>query len=184
MTKKLSELFNLPPNDDNGEESSEQLLPKEPSPFPPLDSIIDPNDINEITTNAISNLEKIEAALPQIRGLEAADSELDDLASLAVNSYKDLMDLGQQVDSRFSSEIFAVGSTMLGHAITAKTAKINKKLKTIELQLKKAALDQKSTEKSKEVESTPIGNGRLLDRNELLRMMSENRGNNSSSKDK
>jgi len=61
---------------------------------------------------------------------------MDGLADLATSSYKDLMDLGMQVDSRFSSEIFNVAGTMLGHAIIAKTAKLNKKLKMIELQLK------------------------------------------------
>jgi hypothetical protein len=41
------------------------------------------------------------------------------------------MDLGFQVESRFSSEIFNSASSMLGHAITAKTAKINKKDKPL-----------------------------------------------------
>jgi hypothetical protein len=58
---------------------------------------------------------------------------MDDLAELATNSYKDLMDLGMQVEARFSSEIFNSAGTMLGHAITAKTAKINKKLKMLDL---------------------------------------------------
>jgi hypothetical protein len=61
---------------------------------------------------------------------------------------------------------------MLGHAITAKTAKMNKKLKMIELQLKKAALDHKMTEKTEEIENTPLGEGQVLDRNELLRILS------------
>jgi hypothetical protein len=77
-----------------------------------------------------------------------------------------------QVDSRFSSEIFNVASSMLGHAITAKTAKINKKLKMLDLQLKKAALDQKAASKTEEIESTPLGEGKSLDRNELLKMLS------------
>ena len=42
------------------------------------------------------------------------------------------------VDSRWASDIFGVASTMLGHAITAKTAKLNKKLKMVDLQLKKS----------------------------------------------
>ena len=98
-------------------------------------------------------------------------SELDELADLATTSYKDLMDLGLQVEARFSSEIFNSAGSMLGHAITAKTAKINKKIKMIELQLKKAALDQKAALKDQEVESIPLGEGKALDRNELLRML-------------
>jgi len=119
--------------------------------------------------NALDTLEKIENALPQVRGLEASDIEMDELANLATSSYKDLFDLGMQVDSRFASEIFNSASSMLGHAITAKTAKLNKKLKMIDLQLKKAQLDQKIASSTKEIEATPVGEGSLLDRNEILK---------------
>ncbi len=87
--------------------------------------------------NALSELDKVQAALPQVRGLEASDQEMDDLAIKASKSFDDLMDLGMNVDSRWASDIFGVASTMLGHAITAKTAKLNKKLKMVDLQLKK-----------------------------------------------
>jgi hypothetical protein len=154
MTKKLEELFNLA----SDEENTEVELPPE---------------TQEITQTALNNLEKIETALPQVRGLEVADVEMDELANLAQASYKDLMDLGMQVDSRFSSEIFGVASNMLGHAITAKTAKVQKKLKMIELQLKKAALDAKNSDKDKEIVATPLGKGQVLDRNEILKMFTD-----------
>lgn len=153
MTKKLTELFDLPEDDQRG-----LSLPV-------------PDNAEEITTEAYDNLQKIENALPQVKGLEAADTEMDELAALATNSYKDLVDLGMQVDSRYASEIFNAASSMLGHAITAKTAKINKKLKMLDLQLKKAQLDQKVASKTEEVENTPLGEGKALDRNELLKML-------------
>ncbi len=151
MTKKLEELFNLA----SAEEPELELPP----------------DTQEVTETALNNLEKIENALPQVRGLESADVEMDELANLAQNSYKDLMDLGMQVDSRFSREIFGVAGTMLGHAITAKTAKVSKKLKMIELQLKKASLDQKQASKEEKIEATPLGQGKALDRNEILKAL-------------
>ena len=153
MTKRLEELFELPQNE--------------------IDNLSRPIPENAdlVTTTALDNLTKIEEALPQVRGLEAADGEMDELASMATNSYKDLMDLGMQVDSRFASEIFNSASSMLGHAITAKTAKLNKKLKMIELQLKKATLDQKVASKEEQIEATPMGEGKSLDRNELLKML-------------
>jgi hypothetical protein len=154
MTKKLNELFELP------EDDNDMGL-----------TIPIPNNAQGITTDAMNNLEKIENALPQVRGLEAADGEMDELAALATNSYKDLVDLGMQVDSRFASEIFNAASSMLGHAITAKTAKINKKLKMLDLQLKKAQLDQKVASKEEQIEATPLGEGKSLDRNELLKML-------------
>jgi membrane-associated HD superfamily phosphohydrolase len=160
MTKKLSELFELP---EDSELTDNDLL----------EPVLDRSQ--EITQTALTNLEKIDAALPQVRGLEAADFELDELAELATNSFKDLQELGMQVESRFSSEIFSAAGTMLGHAITAKTAKINKKLKQLDLQLKKAALDQKQQTKTEEVENTPLGEGKALDRNELLKLYTKDK---------
>jgi hypothetical protein len=57
---------------------------------------------------------------------------------------------------------------MLGHAITAKTAKMNKKLKMIQLQMQKAKLDQ-----SMGNEESPIATaqGRILNRNDLLKTL-------------
>jgi hypothetical protein len=153
MTKKLEELFELASSEDN-----DLTVPL-------------PETTKEVTESALSNLDKIENALPQVKGLEAADEEMDELADLAKNSYKDLVDLGMQVESRFSSEIFNAASSFLGHAITAKTAKINKKLKMLDLQLKKAQLDQKTQSKTEQIETTPLGEGQSLDRNELLKLL-------------
>jgi len=164
MTKKLEELFELPVEDDRVNEE-----------------IIENKEVAIITQETYSTLEKIDNALPQVRGLEASDTEMDELANLATSSYKDLMDLGMQVDSRFASEIFNSAGTMLGHAITAKTAKINKKLKMLDLQLKKANLDQKISEKVTEIENIPSGEGSLLDRNEILKTILANKNQ---SKDK
>jgi hypothetical protein len=154
MTKKLSELFDLP--EDEAEVNSQ---------------LIEKAEADVVTQEAYDTLTKIENALPQVRGLDANDSEMDELAKMATDSYKDLIDLGMQVDSRFASEIFNVAGTMLGHAITAKTAKINKKLKMLDLQLKKAALDHKIAGKTEEIENTPMGEGSLVDRNELLKQI-------------
>lgn len=159
MTKKLEELFELASSDDN------DLT----TPLPEV--------TEEVTETALSTLDKIEAALPQVKGLEAADNEMDELAEMATASYKDLMDLGMQVESRFSSEIFNSASSMLGHAITAKTAKINKKLKMLDLQMKKAQLDAKNAAKNEEIEATPLGQGQSLDRNELLKMFNTKNNN-------
>ena len=89
---------------------------------------------------------------------------MDDLAQRAKESFDDLMNLGMQVDSRYASEIFAVASTMLGHAITAKTAKMNKKLRMIDMQMKKVKLDREGGQEA----ALPVGQGHVLDRNELL----------------
>jgi len=155
MTRKLETLFDLP-------ESSEST---------DTDTTEEKTDTVETHQTALSELDtaidKVEQALPAVRGLDSSDQELDDLADLAKQSFQDLSDLGMQVDSRYASEIFSVAGNMLGHAITAKNAKLNKKLKMIELQLRKAKLDQDSGNQTE----LPTATGTVLDRNELLRRL-------------
>jgi len=77
------------------------------------------------------------------------------------------MDLGMNVDSRYSGRIFEVAGGMLKNAIDAKAAKIDKKLKMIELQLKKQALDQKGNNADESI--TVQGEGVIVtDRNSLI----------------
>ena len=149
MTKRLEELFQF-----------DQLEPINETDTPPLSV--------EQTRAAIvaidTNIDKIDSALPAVRDLDTSDQELDELADLAKQSYQDLSDLGMQVESRFAAELFAVAGTMLGHALTAKTTKMNKKLKMIDLQLKKLRLDQQTPQD----EHMPTAEGHILIRNDLL----------------
>lgn len=147
MTKKLEDIFGFPPAEDAEE-------------FAPVATKENIPALNE----SLAQLDKIELALPAVRGLESSDGEMDELAAKAAKEFDNLMDLGMQVDSRYASEIFNVASQMLGHAITAKNAKINKKLKIIELQLKKAKLDIDTGSDN----NLPTAEGHVLDRNELL----------------
>ena len=134
----------------------------------------------QMTPDTLAAIEKVDAALTQVRGLEASDAELDELGGLAKDAFNNLMDLGMQVDSRFASEIFNSAGTMLGHAISAKTSKVNKKLKMIDLQLKKAELDRKiavqatKNEQAGIGETTELGTGSVVDRNELIKMILNN----------
>ena len=170
MTKKLEELFDLPSsdNDQDADPATEPALPTTRETLQALDEAID----------------KVDAALPAVRGLDATDQDLDELADLAKGSYKDLIDLGMQVDSRFASEIFGVASNMLGHAITAKTAKLDKKLKMIDLQMKKLRLAQQqqiSDNKNAEAGTGPAvqtGTGIVLSRNDLLERLLGRRDQN------
>ena len=116
-------------------------------------------------------IDKIDAALPTVRDLEASDNEMDELAKLATEKFQDLMDLGMSVDSRFSGTIFQTAGTLLGHEITAKQAKLDKKLRMVDLQLKKAALDlraAKALAEEKPGEGAVDGEGTVLDRNAII----------------
>jgi hypothetical protein len=154
MTKRLEELFGF----DQLEQTEAGLETETLTSDETRTAIIQLDD----------TLDKIDAALPAIRDLDSSDRELDEIANLAKESFENLSDLGMNVDSRFSAELFAVASTMLGHALTAKTTKLNKKLKMIDLQLKKLKLDQDSSKHSNDLDNIPTAEGQLLTRNDLL----------------
>ena len=131
MTKKLEDLLNLP--------DSKEIIKKDTQKEKSVSVI---NDQKE-TIRDISEMDKIASALPQVKGLgEMADSELNDIADRALSSYEDLMDLGMNVESRYSGRVFEVAGGLLKTSLDAKTAKLDKKLKMIELQLKKQKMDQ------------------------------------------
>jgi hypothetical protein len=152
MTKKLEDLLDLPPT---------------------VDTVIKPTtvDANPIPTinieDKLEEFDKISAALPRVKGLgDISDAEFDELAAKAEQAYDDLMDLGMNVEARYGSRMFEVAASMLTAAITAKSAKIDKKLKMIDLQIKKLAVDKKHGNENNE---TVNGEGYILtDRNSIL----------------
>ena len=92
----------------------------------PTEPVAEP-DIKELQ-EVMEGIDKIEQALPMVKNLETADREMDHLAQLAEDKFQELMDLGMSVEPRFSGTILQTAGTLLGHAIAAKQAKIDKKL--------------------------------------------------------
>ena len=151
MTKKLQEVFNLP---------QEEIVEPEMEANVAEQPVINLQD-------KLEEFDKIAAALPRVQGLgDMADAELDALANKAEQAYDDLMDLGMQVDARYGARMFEVAAQMMNAAIVAKTNKIDKKLKMVDLQLKKLAIDRKANKDG----AAPIeGEGYILtDRNSIL----------------
>ncbi len=155
MTKKLEELFNL-------ENPAEK-------PVEPAEPVKEHQEVRSLD-DSYKAVAEITKGLPQIRELdELNDNELDQLAKKAEDAYDDLMDLGMNVEVRYSGRIFEVAGTMLKNAIDAKSAKIEKKLKAVDLQLKKYKIDKDNNEDPNDVIN---GQGYIItDRNELLKKL-------------
>ena len=150
MTKKLEDLLNLPDSKQIVEESKKEKQ----------DTAV---QTQEETVRDIAEFDKIASALPAVKGLgEMADKELNEVADKAMTAYEDLMDLGMNVESRYSGRVFEVAGGMLKTSLDAKVAK---KLKMIELQLKKEKLDKDGGPEGDIVQ----GEGYVVtDRNSLL----------------
>lgn len=131
MTRRLEQILNIDLKD-------EKVIPSESIPIPTP-------TIN--LQEKLEEFDKISSALPRVTGLgDMSDSELDGLSKKAEQAYDDLMDLGMNVEARYGARMFEVAASMMGQAIAAKSAKIDKKLKMVDLQLKKLAIDKKHGE--------------------------------------
>jgi hypothetical protein len=168
MTKKLEDILNLPnvkeefkKVDKKEKENANNTISKSKN--------LDP-ETHKNLQKSYAEFDKIAASLPQVKGLgDLSDLELDKLAVEAEESYKNLMDLGMNVDSRYSGRIFYFFCTMLRNAIDAKGSKIDKKLKMVELQLKKLKIDKTGKDDLGPVEES---DGFVIsDRNELMKKL-------------
>jgi copper chaperone CopZ len=161
MTRKLEQEFNLPSMEELKELSQQDVVDvglEEPKQVPA--------EI-EVTT-AITNAEKIDSALPQVNGVEKHDVDMEDIATKAIDSYEELMSLGMNVQDAHAGRIFETAGKMLQIAMDSKNAKVDKKLRMIDLQIRKLRLDA--------MEGTNTGDSdgsQVMDRNQLLQFLNK-----------
>ena len=169
MTKKLEDILNLPNIKEEFKKVDKKEKENQAKQANGVQKNVDPKTAKNLE-KTYAEFDKIAASLPQVKGLgELSDLELDKLAVEAEESYKNLMDLGMNVDSRYSGRIFEVASTMLRNAIDAKGSKIDKKLKMVELQLKKLKIDKTGGNDTGPIEES---DGFVIsDRNELMKKL-------------
>jgi hypothetical protein len=158
MTKKLEELLNLPEHKETVKELEKEIKTQTKA----LAS-------QEEMERTLKDFDKIAFSLPMVEGLgTTSDREFDELADKATKAYEDLMDLGMNVEARYSSKLFEVAANMLKNAVDAKAAKIDKKLKIVDLQLKKLKIDQDARGKNDDDHVLDATDYVISDRNSLL----------------
>jgi len=160
MTKSLEETFNLPP-------IKEALQVKELTveELNPIAEISEENEPAQLI-KALTVAEKIDHALTMVDDLDNNDSEMDEIAKEALEAYAELKDLAMNMSDAHSGRMMEVAASMLKTSLDAKEAKINRKLKTIDLQLKKMRMDRLAGSGGRDSEDDE---GVEFDRNELLR---------------
>ena len=172
MTKKLEEVFGFPPieeataSDHTQPEVSEEIQQQ-------LD----------VATATIDMANRVDIALPTVTDMATAERELDKLANTAQEQSERLMDLGFNVDDRNADDrnagkIFEVAAQLLKTAVDAKTAKIDKKLKMVELQLRKARMDkeEKNSDSGNVLDATE--GGLMGNRNDIVQAILKSVGHN------
>lgn len=156
MATSMETFFNLPPltqdeiNEEQPQKTKEELM-------------IEAKEIYSALTTA----EKVNIALPTVVGLDTHDTEMDDIAKKAIQTFEDLIVLGGNVPDLHAGKIFEVAGQMLKTALEAKNAKAERKLKMIDLQLKKVRAEQIDLDQGNGDRKN--SNGGEFDRNELLK---------------
>ncbi len=175
MSKKIEEVFNM-------------SSPETPAHTTEAETGFDLESMQQ----ALETADKIDQALPAVRDLESLDKDMDDYAQQAMTAFQDLMDLGQNVEDRHAAPVFDSASKMMTNAITAKTAKMDKKLKMIEMQMRKRKLDLEEKKVEMQIaklNDTPVDGGPIegaaeeFDRSSLINdIMAKVKENNNSDK--
>jgi len=163
MTKKLEDLFNIGPVDD---ESETELVE---SDFD--DDIVEVDAETEIMeiTEAMEISNRINSALAEVRGMEEHDGEMDEIAQKALDNFDQLMSLGMNLTDMAAGPVFGSATQMLKVALDARDSKVNRKLKQVDMMIKKANLDhRKDTAKGGDAQEVQPN---VYDRNELLKML-------------
>ncbi len=117
--------------------------------------------------SSLSTAEKVDFALPTVVGLDSHDDEMDSIAAKAVRTFEDLISLGSNVPDMHAGKIYEVAGQMLKTALEAKNAKADKKLRMIELQLKKVRAEQIDLDQGNGERRSATGVE--FDRNDLLK---------------
>ncbi len=160
MTKQLEEFFNLSPLEDE--------TPEPPKPTKE-EIMLEAKSVY----SALSTAEKVDHALPTVVGLESHDQDMDHISGRALKTFEDLISLGNNVPDMHAGKIYEVAGQMLKTALDANNSKADRKMRMIELQLKKMRIEQIDIEMGNTAK--PGNNGTEFDRNELLKHIISNR---------
>jgi hypothetical protein len=163
MTKKLEEVFGLPPME-------EAIAAQEEVEVVP--TIEETKQEIQVVSHGLTVAEKINTAFKEIKGLEDHAIEMDDISEKALDSYTQLMQLGMNVSDMAAGKVFSEASNMLKIALEAKDTKTKAKLMQLDLMLKKARLDKTKNQNGGDDGFNEDGNStHVYDRNELLKIM-------------
>lgn len=163
ITKRLEDFFNLSPSVNDTDDTEEVIVVSKTR-----EELL--SEATEICS-ALSTSEKVNYALPVVVGLDTHDNEMDSIADKAIKTFDDLISLGGNVADLHAGKIYEVAGQMLKTALDARNAKADKKLKMIELQLKKVRAEQIDLDQGNG--DRRHLNGGEFDRNELLKFIVE-----------
>jgi hypothetical protein len=165
MTKKLEELFNI-----HSMEDAPDTELVEPDFDDDVEEVIEVDTETEIMeiSEAMELATRINSALAEVRGMEEHDGEMDEIAQKALDNFDQLMSLGMNLTDMAAGPVFSSATQMLKVALEARDSKVSRKLKQVDMMIKKANLDHRKDTSSGNTQQVQPN---VYDRNELLKML-------------
>lgn len=161
MTRRLEEELGLPHMDDE-----------------PIIDIAQHEEQSAELLESLTTAEKLDYALTAVTGVNEHDGEMNEISGKAITSYEELIELGKNSPPGQTGRIYEVAGQMLKTALDARNSKADRKIKLMELQLKKLKLEHDNGEGHQQ-------KGEELDRNELLTLIrSSNKNESEAASDK
>ena len=155
MTKKLEESLDLCPRGDFIDEQGEIL----PEPTEAEKEIARLDDIAEDMAFGNDLIDDLEG----LGDTGAHAAEVDAIAARAICAFDELQKLAKETDAKFRPRLYEVSATVLNVALHARDSKLDRKLKSLDLKLKKMKIDNDS-----KVGDANIIEGNGMDRNDVL----------------
>lgn len=136
--KKLNEVFDLPEDDDNEENNDDNNETSEE-----INNIeIRKNEYGLYDYESLSPvLSKADEISNEIKKTATSDTEFDELSRRSIEVFETLVDIGQNIEDRHVADIFDVASKMMTNSISAKTHKMERKLKALNLEIQNRKVD-------------------------------------------
>lgn len=159
MTRRLEDELELPHLDEINDQDEDEFTQQEQESAKLVESL--------------STAEKLDYALSTVTGVDEHDNEMDEIFAKAISSYEDLVDLGKNSPPAQSGRIYEVAGQLLKTALDARNSKADRKIKLLDLQMKKLKLERDSGDKDSG------SSGDTLDRNELLALLRQPNTDNS-----
>ena len=136
--KKLNDVFNLPEEDD------EEIISDIDEHIEDINNQLEPNKITYDIADFEPVISKATEISREIRDTDSLDKDFDELSKRSMEVFELLVDIGQNIEDKHVSDIFDVASKMMTNSISAKTHKMERKLKAINLEIQnhKADIEQ------------------------------------------
>lgn len=134
--KKLNEVFDLP-EDDNENDNNEKNFSKEASELEIKKDEYGLYDYESLSP-VISKADEISK---EIKKTDKSDADFDELSNRSIEVFEMLVDIGQNIEDKHVADVFDVASKMMTNSISAKTHKMERKIKALNLEIQNQKVD-------------------------------------------